>query len=94
MRILRVAAVLVLLGLSLGTSGASAAKARSERSPHPAKTAIRSAVQLWDLVRDVRIKAGCGTDPLGRCLPSLAPPTQNTDEGCRIDPWGRCSPGQ
>ena len=94
MRILRVAAVLILLGLSLGTSGASAAKARSEGRPRPARTVLGSTAQLWDLVRGFWIKEGCRIDPLGRCLPSPAPQTQNTDAGCVIDPWGRCSLGQ
>lgn len=93
MRAVRKAAVLVLLGLSLDASGVFGATVRSERPPRLAQTASRSAVQLWDLIRGVWIKAGCGTDPLGQCLPSSATQTQNTDAGCTIEPWGRCLPG-
>src|SRR5947208_15293324 len=68
MRIVRRAAVLmVLLGLSLGTPGIVAAPARSQVS-HSARTATWSAVQLLEAVRS-RIagwmKEGCRIDPLG-----------------------------
>ena len=96
MRVPRKAAVLVLLALSLETSGLFAAKAPSEG--RPAKAATRSAVHpfdaLWSRVTGVWSKAGCTIDPLGRCSTSTAPRTQNAEEGCMIDPWGRCSPGR
>lgn len=95
MRVPRKAAVLVLLALSLGTSGLFAAKAPSEG--RPAKAATRSAVHrleiLWRRVTGVWIKEGCRIDPWGQCSTSTAPPTQNADVGCGMDPWGRCSPG-
>lgn len=96
MRVPRKAAVLVLLALSLGTSGLFAAKAPSEG--RSAKAATRSAAHLfdtlWSRVAGVWSKAGCGIDPLGQCSTSTAPSTQNADVGCGMDPWGRCSPGQ
>ena len=92
MRILRRAAVLmVLLGLSLGTPGIFAAPARS-RAPRPARTAVWSALQfldtLWSRVAGGWMKAGPGIDPLGSPSPTNRMPPQNIDEGPGIDPWG------
>jgi hypothetical protein len=92
MRVMRRAAVLmVLLGLSLGTPGIFAAPARS-RVPRPAKTAARSGVllfdALWGRVAGGWIKEGPGIDPLGRPNPSNGTQTQNIDAGPGIDPWG------
>jgi hypothetical protein len=97
MRVLRRAAVLmVLLGLSLGTPGIFAAPARSQ-AHRPAKTAVRSGVQLFEAVRSgiagVWLKAGCTINPWGQCQASPAPQTQNADTGCTIEPWGYCLPG-
>ncbi len=85
MRIVRRAAVLmVLLGLSLGTPGIFAAPARSQAS-HPARAAVWSAVQLFEAVRSRLagwMKEGPGADPWG------------TKEGPGIDPWGtKAGPG-
>jgi hypothetical protein len=99
MRVLRRAAVLILLGLSLGTSGAAAAKARPEIPPRPARAATRSALglfaPLWRRVTGAWAKEGCGLEPWGRCGTSTpgGTPNQDTDAGCGIEPWGRCSPG-
>jgi hypothetical protein len=91
MRVLRTAAVLVLLGLSLGTS-AFAAKARPEAPARPAaRSAAGAFAPLWRLAVDGLTKAGCTIDPLGRCGASA--PTQNTEAGCGMDPLGRCLPG-
>lgn len=97
MRVMRRAAVLmVLLGLSLGTPGIFAAKARSQ-APRPAKTAAWSGVQLfeavWSRLGGVWMKAGLGIDPLGSPSPSNGSQTQNVDAGCEIDPLGRCASG-
>ena len=93
MRVLRTAAVLILLALSLGTS-AFAAKARPVPS-HPSRAAARSAsgvfAPLWRLAVDGLTKTGCSIEPWGRCGASAQ--TQTTEEGCGIDPWGRCSAG-
>jgi hypothetical protein len=96
MRVLRRAAVLmVLLGLILGTPGIFAAPARP-REHRPAKTAGWSAVQIFDALWS-RIagwtKAGLGIDPLGNPSPSNGTPTQNVDAGCTIEPLGQCLPG-
>ncbi len=94
MRILRTAAVLILLALSLGTS-AFAAKARPEVSSRPSSAAARSAsgvfAPLWRLAVDGLAKAGCTIDPWGRCGASAQ--TQDAEEGCGLEPWGRCSAG-
>jgi hypothetical protein len=97
MRVLRRAAVLmVLLGLSLGTPGISAA---ARLQPHrPAKTAAWSGVQLFDaLWRRLAgwMKEGLGSDPLGRPQPgpTNGTQTQNVDAGCGIEPLGQCLPG-
>ena len=92
MRVMRRAAVLmVLLGLSFGTPGIFAAPAPS-RAPRPAKTAAWSAAQLfeavWSRVAGGWIKAGPGADPLGSPSSSNGTQTQNVDEGPRIDPLG------
>jgi hypothetical protein len=97
MRVIRRAAVLmVLLGLSLGTPGIFAAKARSQ-APRPAKTAARSGVQLfdalWSRIAGGWIKAGPGIDPLGSPSSSNGSQTQTLDAGCTIEPWGQCLSG-
>jgi hypothetical protein len=88
MRVLRTAAVLILLALSLGTS-AFAAKARPAAPAHPAaRSAMSVFAPLWRLALDGLAKAGCTIDPLGRCGASAQiPPTK---EGCGLEPWGRC----
>jgi hypothetical protein len=92
MRVMRRAAVLmVLLGLSLGTPGIFAAPARSQ-AHRPAKTAGRSSVHLfgglWGWIAGGWMKAGPGIDPLGSPSPTNRMPPQNIDEGPGIDPWG------
>src|SRR3954466_6065153 len=82
MRVMRRAAVLmVLLGLSLGTPGIFAAPARP-RAPRPAKTAGWSALQyldaLWSRIAG-HTKEGPGIDPLGSPGPSNGTQTQNGD---------------
>lgn len=98
MRVMRRAAVLmVLLGLSLGTPGIFAAPARS-RASRPAKTAAWSAVQLFEAVWS-RVagwtKEGPRIDPLGspQAGTTNGAQTQNLDAGCEINPWGQCLPG-
>jgi hypothetical protein len=96
MRVLRSAAVLILLGLSLGTSGAAAAKARPE-IPSRSSTATRSApglfAPLWRRVTGAWAKEGCAIEPWGRCGISNLGGTPTQDAGCTINPWGSCSPG-
>ena len=88
MRILRTAAVLILLALSLGTS-AFAAKARPEAASRPAAgSAAGVFAPLWRLAVDGLAKAGCTINPWGQCGASA--PTLPTKEGCGIDPLGRC----
>jgi hypothetical protein len=99
MRVLRRAAVLmVLLGLSLGTPGIFAAQARSA-ARRPAKTAVWSSVHLldalWGRIVGGWIKAGLGSDPLGSPQAGSAngAQTQNLEAGCTINPWGQCLSG-
>jgi hypothetical protein len=82
MKMLRKAAVLVLLGLVLAAPWASAAEAR-EREPllHG----------LWSFLGSVWSAAGCRLDPLGGCSTGEEPQAPGTDAGCRLDPWG-CPP--
>jgi hypothetical protein len=95
MRVLRKAAVLVLLGLSLGTSGVFAAQAQSEGPRHPAKVVTPGAsyiAPVWHRFVGLWLKAGCTINPLGQC--HSIPGTQSqSDSGCGIDPLGRCSSG-
>lgn len=99
MRVLRRAAVLmVLLGLSLGTPGIFAAPAHP-RAHHPAKTAAWNGGRLfeavWHRVAENWLKAGLGSDPLGspQAGPTNGSQTQNVDAGCTIEPLGQCLPG-
>jgi hypothetical protein len=92
MQVLRRAAVLVLLGLSLGISGANAIPIR----PHESREVTRSVDRIepwWDLVTGVLNKAGCSINPLGLCgvIPATQAPA--ADAGCRIDPLGQCLTG-
>lgn len=95
MRVLRTAAVLILLALSLGTS-AFAAKARPEVPSRPSRAAARSAAgvfaPLWRLAVDGLTKAGCTINPWGQCGASAQ--TQDAEAGCGTDPLGRCSAGR
>jgi hypothetical protein len=98
MQVLRRAAVLILLVLSLGISGAHAATVRSKVQPVESKTTPRSAIERigswWNLFTGVWNKEGCRIDPWGRCVVNPATLVLNTtDAGCRIDPWGQCLPG-
>jgi hypothetical protein len=85
MRNVRRAAVLILLGLTLGTSWAGASPLGLERStPHHVLD------YLGGLLASLWLKTGCTMDPNGRCAPGA--PTQGTNEGCTMDPLGRCTP--
>ena len=92
MRVLRRAAVLILLGLTLGTPWAGATPPRPAAQSHPPKRATVQHVldYLGGLLTSFWLKTGCTIDPLGRC----APGTQilQVDGGCTIDPLGRCAP--
>jgi hypothetical protein len=90
MQVFRRATVLVLLGLSLGTSGAYAAAACPEVRPQAARSAADRIGSWWNLVMTVWTKAGCVIDPWGRCAVSPASQTPHARERCRIDPLGRC----
>jgi hypothetical protein len=85
MQVLRRAAVLVLLGLSLGTSGANAATARSEVRPQIARSA--GVGSWWNLLAGVWAKAGCTINPWGQC--DASPSMLKTKEGPGTDPLGR-----
>lgn len=86
MRILRRAAVLILLGLTLGTPWAGASPLR------PAGASSQHFLDyLGGLFTTLWLKGGCIMDPLGRCTPGPQP--QNVDGGCTMDPLGRCAPG-
>src|SRR5436305_13655379 len=93
MRVLRRAAVLILLGLNLGTPWAGATPPRSAAQSHPSRRATAQHVldYLSGLLTSFWLQGGCTIDPDGRC----APGTQllNADEGCTLDPNGRCAPG-
>jgi len=102
MRVVRRAAALTLLGLTLGMPQALLAKARSVKARHePGGATLNSVDLLRTLGRfltTLGFKEGCGIDPLGRCAPSTpttdtGAPTQGTEAGCGIDPLGACSPG-
>jgi hypothetical protein len=88
MRVLRLATVLVL-GLALGASQASAAQVQREPIPRGLKPDTHSIIleRLGSLLMSLWSKAGCKIDPLGNCVAS----TTSTDTGCGIDPLGRCA---
>ena len=99
MRVLRRAAVFVLLGLILGAPWAAALEARPDGVPRQATWAARSTLDilhpLWNLLARVWNKEGCTIDPLGGCVPKADSGAQATTskEGCRMDPLGGCLPG-
>jgi hypothetical protein len=90
MQVLRKAAVLVVLGLSLEISGAYASTTRSEVSPNQSKKVTWSTVDRigpwWNRAIGILSKAGCSINPWGLCATQV--PTN--DSACTIDPWGRC----
>jgi hypothetical protein len=91
MQVLRKAAVLVVLGLSLGFSGARATPVRpSHESKEATLNSFNRIEPWWSLVTRVLSKAGCSINPLGLC--GVIPATQDPiiDAGCVIDPLGRC----
>jgi hypothetical protein len=81
MRVVRTAAVLLVLTLALGAPGAFAAST----SP-PARAASGGEIlhQLWGLLTSFWSQEGCRLDPLGGCAPA-------PNAGCEIDPLGKCS---
>jgi len=93
MRILRKAAVVLLLGALLGVSAAPASGGRQasrsgSRSNH--RVALSFLEALEHLFTIAWGKTGCKIDPLGACINgSAAVPTGET--GCGIDPFGRCA---
>lgn len=84
MRVLRLFAVLVVV-LGLGISQASASQPIRETAGRDSKPALSFLAGLGALWVNFWTKAGCGIDPLGRCVTSA-----NAEAGCGIDPWGRC----
>jgi hypothetical protein len=99
MRVLRPAALVVLLALSVGGPAAFAAPARA--TARPARQEIAGAAGIIGRLRGLLVSlwspAGCEIDPLGRCIQAAAqvkPPaavTPTADEACEIDPLGRCA---
>jgi hypothetical protein len=94
MRAFRHLAVVILLGLFVGTPGASAAEPRpgarqahgiAWSTPNPIDSLRNLLVSLWSTMGlGAGNKEGCDIDPLGRCI------TAPNKEGCAIDPAGRC----
>jgi len=82
MRVVRTAAVLLVLTLILGAPGAYAAPASSSARAASGNEILH---QLWGLLTSFWSQAGCRIDPLGGCAPS-------PNEGCRLDPLGGCAP--
>lgn len=86
MRSLRLIAI-VVLGLTLAVSQASALEVRREVVPSPAAHArsvlekLAAFLGFWD-------KEGCGIDPWGQCATNTSP----EEEGCITDPLGQCVP--
>jgi len=97
MRILRTSALVFLLALPLGSSGAFGAQPRASLSPQPAVAAAPGLLsQLGGFLLRLWSPAGCELDPLGHtsCHPTglVAPrPVPAADAGCELDPLGRCA---
>jgi hypothetical protein len=89
MQVLCRAAVLVLLGLSLGTSGTYAATTRSEVRPQTEWSAADRVGSWWNLVLSAWAKAGCGIEPWGRCVEGHSAQAPETKAGPGTDPLGR-----
>jgi len=93
MRILRPAAGVLLLGLTLGASTGFAATTPAARQGAAARVVLLD--QLRGFLVSLWSAAGCEMDPLGRCLPgktTTQPHSLTAPAGCRIDPLGRCIP--
>jgi hypothetical protein len=87
MRIVRKAAVPILVALTLGTPWAGASPLRlTGPTPHHVLD------YLGGLLASLWLKTGCTIDPNGRCAPGA--PAQTTNGGCTVDPDGHCSPGR
>jgi len=98
MRVLRPAALVVLLALSVGGPAAFAAPARA--TARPTRQEIAGAAGIVGRLRGLLVSLwrpeGCEIDPLGRCIRAtqVKPPAAVTpagDAGCEIDPLGRCA---
>jgi hypothetical protein len=107
MRVLRKAAVLVLLGLVLGLPWASAADGRPERASGKSMRAVWRTFDLltplWNLLGSGWNKEVFVGDSLGGhaaagagCTidPLGCPQTPSIDEGCIMDPLGGCVPNR
>jgi hypothetical protein len=93
MRIVRPAAGVLLLTLTLGASTVFAATTPVTRQGVAARVVLLD--QLRSFLVSVWSPAGCQIDPLGRCLPGTTttqPHTLTVPMGCRLAPWGRCLP--
>jgi hypothetical protein len=98
MRVLRPAALVFLLALSVPGSPAFAGPARA--AARPARQEIAGAASIVGRLRGLLVNLwrpeGCEIDPLGRCIRAaqVKPPaavTPAADEGCELDPLGRCA---
>ncbi|HSS77945.1 MAG TPA: hypothetical protein VLV54_14540 [Thermoanaerobaculia bacterium] len=84
MRIVRRTAVLIVIGLTLGTPWVGASPLSwAGVMPHQVLGT------LGGLLTSLWFKTGCTMDPLGSYAPR--PQTQSTDTGCTVDPNGRCA---
>jgi hypothetical protein len=108
MRVLRRAAVFVVLAMVVGATWGRAAQTHTDvhgRS-HGRQVGRGSAVGLLDYLRGllmgIGIKAGSQVGPLEACStgdpfcggePLGGTQTQEGEEGCGIDPLGHCAPG-
>lgn len=86
MRVLRKAAIVVLVSSLLGAPGASALEP-PPREPQRIAWSIRDLSKSVERLFSWLVKAGCTIDPWGG---AQAP---SSDAGCMIDPWGRCVAG-
>lgn len=108
MRVLRRAAVFVVLAMVVGAPWGMAAQTHTDVQGrfHGRHVGRGSTVGLLDYLRSLLtgfgIKAGSQVGPLEACPtwdlfcggePLGGPQTQNSESGCTIDPLGVCSPG-
>jgi hypothetical protein len=100
MRVLRIAAVFVVLGMIIGAPWAAAAKPRQKAHTQLPMSLSRNVLTLVDYLKRLLASFGTG-DALnlaGICSPespgcwATNGQVQNSEAGCGADPLGSCSP--
>lgn len=89
MRVVRQTLMLLVLGLALTVSTASAADMESPQARQAGQSSPDFLERLWQLFTGLWSDEGCRLDPLGGCSAgSEQPPGSDSDAGGHMDPLG------